>query len=166
VSRLSLTEVPEELPIKNNLVRALYHNPDLYKDFGRLAMRVHSASHLTRRVRELTVLRVTSRLGADYEWGNHVAVAKDAEITDEEIRAVRDGELSRFDGQDLMAIRLADAIETTSVDDAMWNEARELFSEVELLDLVVVAAFYGLASRCVLAWSVPLDEGVRGLDHP
>lgn len=166
MSRLSDIDLPESLPIHNNLVRALWHNPEMFKDFGRLSMRVHSASHLDARLRELAVLRVIARLRADFEWGNHVPAARDVGVTDDEIRAIRDGELDAFDGRELIAIRLADAIDGVEVDDALWSEGLAHFSEVELLDLTLLVAFYGFASRCVLALGIGLDDGGQGFDQP
>jgi alkylhydroperoxidase family enzyme len=166
MSRLSDIELPAELPIHNNLVRALWHNPDIFKDFGRLSMRVHTASHLDQRLRELAVLRVIARLGAAFEWGNHVPAARNAGVTDDEIRALRDGHLALFEGRELIAVRIADAVDALEVDDALWSEGLRLFSEVELFDLTLLVAFYGFASRCVRALGVELDEGCHGLEQP
>lgn len=129
-------------------------------------MRVHTASHLSARLRELAILRLVSTLGAAYEWASHVPGARQAGITDDEIRAVRAGDLTGFTAHDEMALRFAAAVEARSVDDTLWAEARELFSEVELVDLTLVSAFYGLASRCVLAFDVPLDDGLHGFELP
>lgn len=166
MSRLSDIELPDSLPIHNNLVRALWHNPDMFKDFGRLSMRVHTASRLDNRLREIAVLRVIARLRADFEWGNHVPAARGAGVTDEEIRAIRDGDLDGFEGRDLIAIRFAAAVDSVEVDDALWEEGLAQFSEAELLDLTLLVAFYGFASRCVRALGIGLDPGTHGFDHP
>jgi len=164
--RVPKADLPAELPIHNNLVRALYLNPDLHRSFGSLAMRVHSASHLSDRVRELAVLRTIALLRADYEWGNHVIAARQLGITDAELRKVRSGELEGFTAAEALAMRLAEAVDGRVVDDALWSEASTVFSAVELLDLVVVVGFYGFASRFVLALDIPLDDGVHGLEQP
>jgi 4-carboxymuconolactone decarboxylase len=166
MTRFPQAELPAELPIHNNLVRALYQNPDLFKSFGSLAMRVHSASHLTTRIRELAILRTAALLGADFEWGSHVPGALSAGITVDELRALRAGDMSVFDGQDAMAVRFAEAVDTRQVDDSLWEEVSAAFSPVELLDLTFAVGFYGFASRIVLALDIPLDEGLQGLDHP
>jgi 4-carboxymuconolactone decarboxylase len=166
MSRLSDIELPDSLPIHNNLVRALWHNPDIFKDFGRLSMRVHTASHLDDRLREIAVLRVIARLRADFEWGNHVPAARQAGVTDDEIVAIRDGNFDTFAGRELIAIRFADAVDGVEVDDALWAEGLAHFSEVELLDLTLLVAFYGFASRCVRALGIGLDDGCHGFEQP
>jgi alkylhydroperoxidase family enzyme len=164
--RVPQAELPADLPIHNNLVRAIYLNPDLHRSFGSLAMRVHSASHLSDRLRELAVLRTIAVLRADYEWGNHVVAARRVGITDVELRNVRAGDLEDFTADEALVMRLAEAIDRREVDDTLWSEASTVLSAVELLDLVMVVGFYGFASRLVLALDVPLDDGVHGLEEP
>jgi alkylhydroperoxidase family enzyme len=50
-------------------------------------------------------------------------------------------------------------VDRCEVDDRCWTAAREHFSEVELLDIAMLAGFYGLASRLVLALEVDLEAG-------
>ena len=164
--RLPQADLPADLPVHNNLVRATYNNPEMHRGFASLSGRVHTASHLSARIRELAVLRTAAALGADYEWGNHVPGARAAGLTDDEIRALRSGDLSGFSRTDEIAIRFAEAVENRTVDDALWAEASQTFTPVELHDLAMVTTFYGLASRFVLAIDVPMDEGVQGLEAP
>jgi alkylhydroperoxidase family enzyme len=166
VSRISNAEVPDDLPIVNNLVRAAYNNPDMYRGFASLSGRVHSTSHLSARLRELVVLRTVARLGATYEWANHVPGARSVGVTDDEIRALRDGSLSGFDPAEAAAIRYAEAVEDRAVDRELWAATQAHYSPVELLDLAMLVGFYGLASRVVLALEVPLDEGTCGFEAP
>jgi alkylhydroperoxidase family enzyme len=59
-------------------------------------------------------------------------------------------------------VRFAAAVEERRVDDAAWRRARRHFSEVELVDLILLAGFYGLASRLVLALDVDLEPPAGG----
>jgi alkylhydroperoxidase family enzyme len=166
MTRFPQAELPPELPIHNNLVRAFYANPAMFKDFGRLAMKVHSASRITTRVRELAILRIAAKLGAAYEWANHVPGAQAAGISDDELRALRSGDLSIFTGADLAAVRYADAVDDHAVDEAAWTAVSAHFTTDEIFDLTMAIGFYGFGSRMVLALDVPIDEGLRGFEHP
>ena len=157
MTRIEPADLPPDLPVHNNLVRTTYRNPDMHRGFASLSGRVHSASHLSPRVRELVVLCVAGLLGADYERQQHEPGAHAAGVTDAEIAALRAGDLDAFEGTDGAAVRFAAAVEERRVDDALWAQAREAFSEVELVDITVLAGFYGLASRLVLALDVPLE---------
>jgi alkylhydroperoxidase family enzyme len=158
MSRIPPAELPAELPIHNNLVRTAYNNPELFRGFASLSGRVHTASHLSDRVRELVVLAVVGRLGAAYEQQQHEPGARRVGVTEAEIAALRAGDVSAFTGADRSAVRFALAVETRTVDDALWNDVRRDLSDVELLDVTVLAGFYGLASRLVLALDVDLER--------
>jgi AhpD family alkylhydroperoxidase len=160
--RIPPADLPDDLPVHNNLVRATFTNPDLHRGFASLSGRVHSASHLSARTRELVVLCVAGLLGAGYEWQQHEPGARRAGVTDDEIEAIRAGALDRIGGADGQAVRFAAAVEERRVDDAAWRRARRHFSEVELVDLVLLAGFYGLASRLVLALDVDLEPPAGG----
>jgi alkylhydroperoxidase family enzyme len=118
---------------------------------------VHSASHLPARVRELVVLSVVGTLGAEYERQQHEPAARHAGVTEAEIVALRSRRYDYFGGADRAAVELAVAVEECRVDDAVWTRARRHLSEVEALDLVLLAGFYGLASRFVLAVGVDVE---------
>jgi alkylhydroperoxidase family enzyme len=158
MTRLTDAELPNDLPVHNNLVRAAYVNPDMFRGFASLSGRVHSASHLSDRTRELVVLHVAGTLGAAYEWQQHARIAERAGITDAELAALRSGDTTHFRGPEQTALRLAIAVEQRDVNDELWAEARSFFSEVQILDLVMLAGFYGLASRFVLALDVDLEQ--------
>ena len=160
--RIPPADLPADLPVHNNLVRATFTNPDLHRGFASLSGRVHSASHLPARTRELVVLCVAGLLGAAYEWQQHEPAARRAGVSDEEIEAIRACALDRIGGAGGEAVRFAAAVERRAVDDAAWARARQHFSDVELVDLVLLAGFYGLASRFVLALDVDLEQPAGG----
>lgn len=158
MARIPPAELPDDLPVKNNLVRTTYNNPDMHRGFASLSGRVHSASHLDERTRELVVLRVAALIGAEVEWRGHEPAGRRAGLTDAHIDALRAGDSDAFVGADRAAVRFAEAVDHGTVDDAAWAAAREHFSEVELSDMAMLAGFYGLASRYVLAMGVDVDE--------
>jgi alkylhydroperoxidase family enzyme len=158
MTRMQPADLPDELPVKNNLVRALYHNPDLYRAFGRLAMQVHASSHLSPRTRELVVLWIAGALQAPYQWTQHCGAAREVGITDAEIAAIERRDMAGLSGDEQLALRLAEAIEDRTMTDALWHEAEATYDRPSLLDLSLLATFYGLASRLTLAFEVPLDD--------
>jgi alkylhydroperoxidase family enzyme len=164
--RVPFADLPDEMPIKNNLIRTTFNNPDLHRGFASLAGRVHSASHLSPAVREYAVLRTAAKLGATYQWANHVPVARDAGLTDKEIAALRDRDLEALTPEQARIARFAEAVDEGAVDEALWAEMSAHYSPVELLDLTMLVAFYGLASRVTLALDVPLDPNPEGLVDP
>jgi 4-carboxymuconolactone decarboxylase len=157
MTRIPPAELPADLAVHNNLVQTAHHNPEMFRGFASLSGRVHSASHLSDRTRELVVLRIAAHLGAEYEWTQHEPFARQHGVTDDEVHALRSGNLDAFNGADGAALSFAMAVETTSVDDASFADAKVWFSDVELVDIAMLAGFYGLASRFVRAFDVDLE---------
>jgi 4-carboxymuconolactone decarboxylase len=159
VTRIAPAALPDDLPVHNNLIRATYSNPEMHRGFASLSGRVHSASHLPARIRELVVLTVVGQLGARYQWQQHIPAARRAGVTEDEIAALGRGDLGALTGADAAAVALASAVDRCAVDDAVWGEASTFYSALELSDLVLLAGFYGLAARYALALDVVLEIG-------
>jgi alkylhydroperoxidase family enzyme len=157
MARITDAELPDDLPFKNNLIRATFNNPDMHRGFASLSGRVHSASNLPGKIRELVVLAVAAKLGAEVEWNQHVGSARRQGVTEEQLVALRSGDMTAFDGAERAAVTFAVAVDECAVDEAAWAVARERFSALELQDMAMLAGFYGLASRYVLALGVEVD---------
>jgi 4-carboxymuconolactone decarboxylase len=155
--RIAPATLDDSLPIHNNIVRVAYNNPDMFRGFGSLSGRVHSASHLPDRTRELVVLGVTGRLHATYEWRAHVRIALKQGISQADIDALWDGHVEHFEGRDQMTVVFARAVDEAAVDEEVWERARQYFSELELLDMTMLAGFYGLAARLALTFDIEPD---------
>ena len=149
-----------------NIFKALSNSPQIFRGFGDLGGRLLFRSALPPRTRELVILRVGAMLGSDYEWGQHVVMGRAAGLTDDEIRAVRDGRTGGLSAEEAAAVRYGEAVEERRVDDAVWRETSQHFDARQMVELTVLAGFYGLVSRTLIALDVQLDDDIRGLDHP
>ncbi|MGC1756591.1 MAG: carboxymuconolactone decarboxylase family protein, partial [Trebonia sp.] len=67
----------------------LLHSPPFADGWNGMLGAVRGASTLPADIRELAILRVASRNGADYEWVAHEPVARQAGLGDEQIAAIR-----------------------------------------------------------------------------
>ena len=162
MSRIPDAEVPADLmaAMRNNLHRTLYNNPRTADAFGVFAKLVHTASNVPQRTRELAILRVAATLQADVEWGQHFKIAQMVGVSREEALSIRDGDLSKFSSADRAAILFAEAVDKCRVGEDVWAMAAEHYTQVQLLDLAMVAGFYGYASRITLALGVEVDAGL------
>ena len=149
-----------------NIFRALANSPQVLKGFNNLGGRLLYRGALPARTRELVVLRVGAMLGSDYEWAQHVQIGREAGLSDDEIRAMRDGRTEGLSPPEAAAVRYGEAVEERRVDDPLWQATAAHFSPGEMVELTVLAAFYGLVSRMLIALDVQLDEGLQGLSYP
>jgi alkylhydroperoxidase family enzyme len=117
--------------------------------------------HLTLRQREIVIDRVTACCGSEYEWGVHVAFfAKRAELSAAQQRSlVRGGAGDACWGaEDALLIRFCDSLhERCDIDDGLWGELRQRFSEEAMLELLLLAGFYRTVSYLTNALRLPLE---------
>lgn len=78
--------------------------------------------------------------------------------------AIREGDLSAFKESEREAIRFAQAVEERWVSAEIWQTTARHFSQVEMLDLVMLAGFYGFASRAAMALGVEVDAGLSEIE--
>jgi len=96
-------------PMNFSVVRTFVRHPALAKAFWRFNGYQLQRNSLPLRLRELAILRVAHRRQCAYEWGQHVKIARDGRITDDEIARLALGN-EGFDGADLLVLRATDAL--------------------------------------------------------
>src|SRR3954449_13584241 len=95
-------DVPEALdalpPL--NIFRTLAHAETAFRPFLRFGGAVLGRMQLDPLVRELAILTVAHEAEAEYEWIQHVAIAKQVGATDEQIAAVAEVDSCSSEGAD------------------------------------------------------------------
>src|SRR4029077_9754992 len=90
-----------------NIFRTLVHHPKLFKRWSGFAAHVLLKSTLPARDRELLILRTGWLCRSEYEWGQHVVIARGSGISEAEIDNVTIGpehpDWNRFDAALLRA---------------------------------------------------------------
>jgi alkylhydroperoxidase family enzyme len=122
--------------------------------------------HLTLRQRELVIHRTTALNRSEYEWGVHVAVfAARVQLTPQQLHSTVHGnpDDACWSDEDRLLLRFCDALQTRStLDDLLWSQLRERFSEEAMLELLLLAGFYRTVSYLTNALKLPLEaNGAR-----
>lgn len=118
---------------------------------------------ITRRERELVILRTTARCGAEYEWGVHVAffgarVGLAADVVAATATAAAHDPV--WSAHDALLIRLSDALhDAATVDDDLWAALARAWTAEQLIELIAVAGFYHTVSCLVNALQIDLEPG-------
>ena len=117
----------------------LAHHPDLTRAFLSFNRHVLYENTLGERLLELVVLRVAFLRGSQYEWSEHVAVARELGFSDDEIHAAAVGpEAEELSGVDALVLRAVDEIRHDSVFSAeTWTGLKEHFDTKQILDPAV-----------------------------
>ena len=108
-----------------NVLGTLAHHPALTRAYHTFNGHVLFATTLSVRQRELLVLRVAAVRDAEYEWAQHVVLAGDAGIDDDEVTRVAAGPeapgWSAFDARAAPAVD--ELVADAAISDATWAVA-------------------------------------------
>jgi 4-carboxymuconolactone decarboxylase len=121
-------------------------------------------STLTARDRELVTVRTGWLRRGEYEWAQHVRMAKNAGLSDEEIDAISVGPDSAVWGpRDAALLRSVDEIVADRyVSDETWKQLAEYLDRKQLMDLVFTIGNYDLLAMAFNTFGLQLDPGLAG----
>ncbi|SFN96605.1 Alkylhydroperoxidase family enzyme, contains CxxC motif [Variovorax sp. PDC80] len=163
IAELLTRMTPPQAPEVLGLFRVMAVNPRLAErtlELGRHFLGRKASISL--RERELVILRVCARCGAEYEWGVHWSGFADAAGLGEAERratAARDADLGALQPRDALLLRMVDQLhDTGDIDDALWRALGEHWSHAQLLELMMLAGWYHAVSYVCNAARVPLER--------
>jgi alkylhydroperoxidase family enzyme len=148
-----------------NIFATLAHHPKLMKRWLVFGNHVLAKSTLPARDRELLILRTGWNCRAPYEWGQHVVIARNVGITDDEIARVSRG--GDWPARESALLASADQLHhTQSIDDETYALLAEHYDAQQLLDIVFTVGQYHLVSMALNTFGVERDDGVTDVPMP
>jgi alkylhydroperoxidase family enzyme len=119
---------------------------------------------LSMRDREIIIDRTCARCGCEYEWGVHVAFfAGRVGLSERQITSLTHGSASDpcwADDRDRLLIEAADALhDAADIGDDLWHRLAGLFSQEQLLDLLMLVGWYHAISFTANGARVPREDG-------
>jgi len=147
-----------------NALTTLAQHPKLAKAFLTFNRHLLWDSRLPTRARELVILRVAWLHRCEYEWAQHVLMAREAGLRDQEIERVRLGpDTPDWSAHEAALLRAVDElIADACVGDATWKSLAEQLDRQQLMDLVYTIGAYGLLAMAFNSFGIELDEGLVG----
>jgi 4-carboxymuconolactone decarboxylase len=129
-----------------HIFRTLVRHPRLYRRWAPFGGHLLQRSAFAPRDRELVILRTAYRCGSAYEWGQHVRIAREAGLADEEIRRVADGPAAPgWSPEDATLLRAVDELaDDHCLSDDTWSRLAGRFGEQELIELLMLSGHYAL----------------------
>jgi alkylhydroperoxidase family enzyme len=146
-----------------NLFKVLMHHPALVRRWTVFAGHVLRKQTLPPRERELLILRIGWLNQAEYEWAQHVEIAKREGISEAEIDSIKLGPTGPWAAEDAMLLQAVDDLfENSVMSDATWNALAKKYSTEQMLDLVFTIGQYNLVCWALNSLGVPLDDFLPG----
>ncbi|HEY9557603.1 MAG TPA: carboxymuconolactone decarboxylase family protein [Acidimicrobiales bacterium] len=145
-----------------NLFATLAHHPRLLKRWSAFGGTLLYRGTLSGRDRELLIMRTAWHCRAHYEWGQHVAIARDAGVSDDEIARIPAGpDAEGWSSEDAALLRAADELHADSrIGDATWAALAERYDEAQLIELCMVVGQYHLVAFTLNSLGVQAEPGL------
>ena len=143
-----------------NVFGTLIHHPALLRRWLVFANHVLGKSTIEVRQREVLILRTAKLVDSEYEWGQHVVIAKEAGLNDDEIQAIG----TSGDGLDQVEQLLCDVADELTRDKVLsadvWAKLNEHFDTRQVMDIVFTVGQYTMLAMALNSFGVQLDEGL------
>ena len=144
-----------------NIFRTLAHAETAFRPFLRFGGAVLTRMQLDPLVRELVILAVAHEAEAEYEWVQHVAIAKAVGATDPQIAAVEHGSEDGLEEAQAAAVAFARAVvHSPRVDDDLYERVRAEFGDREIVELLLAIGDYLMLARVMTVLGIEIDEAV------
>jgi alkylhydroperoxidase family enzyme len=172
MSRIAPTAPPYEPAIAEALQRIMppgIEPPVLFRTMARsprvftkmFAGGLLDKGPLSLRQREIVIDRTTARLGAEYEWGVHIALfAEKVGFGDAEIAATVHGlaDAACWSAEERALLAMVDdLVDRRSIADATWAALAEHFDEAQILEAIALVGYYHAISFLCRGLELPLE---------
>ncbi len=157
----------DDRPKGLNVLGLLARYPALTRAFNTFNGHVLFGSSLSPRQRELLVLRVAAIRDAQYEWAQHVVIARDVGLTSDEIAGIAAGpdagpDASAWSGPERAMLRAVDELVVDAlISESTWAELALVLDEEQLMDLVFTVGCYDLLAMAFRSFGLPLDDDLK-----
>ncbi len=150
----------EPLPVKLNIFKLMAHAETNFAPLVRLGASILAQQKLDARLRELAILRVAKLSEAEYEWVQHVPIAKLGGASDAEIEALErgDGEAACFGELERAVLRFTDeVVREVGASDATFAAIAKHLSHQEIVELILAIGFYMTMARLMETTRIDLE---------
>src|SRR5512134_3884153 len=145
-----------------NLYRGLANHPAIIAAWTEFANTLRHGSRTPRALRELVILRGAQLSDSEYEWAQHLKMARKAGVREAQIAALADWRASpEFTPREKAALLLAEAVTQANVTDEVYAEVSKHFGHQDFVELALTAAFYAMVGRMLDAMRIQLEPDAR-----
>lgn len=143
-----------------NVVRMGAHaSPALFEAQGALGYAIAQPDVLEPKVREMVILVVAWLSGCEYELHQHLPLARQAGLSEEDLRAVETGDYDRLEPRLAAVARFTAAtVRDLSPSDEVLAALRGHVSDQVLVNIVLATGCYMALARLIMVTGLELDD--------
>ena len=157
--------IQEGRPKARNTLGTFAQHPALARAFLTFNGHILMGTTLSERQRELLVLRVAAVRKCGYEWAQHVFMARDAGLDDDEIARIALGPDAPF-WSDLEAALLRavdDLVDGGAIRDETWAVLAGELDTQQLLDVIFTVGAYETLAWMMRSFELDIDDDIAGM---
>lgn len=141
-----------------NLFATLARHPRLLKRWSAFGGLLLAGGTLSDRDREVLILRTASNCGADYEWGHHLPLGRNAGLTAEEMATLAGPTAAVVD---TLLVQAADELHADGViGDETWTALANRYGDQQLIEIPMVVGQYHLVAFTLRSLRIQPEPGV------
>lgn len=142
-----------------NVTRMMSHSEGAMQAYSRLGTYILRKGKLDPVLREIVILRIGQLCGSEYEWHQHVSVARAVGMDAATLAAVADQAFDRLIERQQVAVRVAEEIaRDRGASEATMAEAARHFDSEELVELVLTAGYYIMTAGFLLSFGIEIED--------
>lgn len=151
---------PDGQPL--NVFATLAHLPHLLRRVNALGGYFFVKGSIEVREREIVILRTASRIGSDYEIGQHRWIGAKAGLTPAEIEAAIDPSADHdWSPDDRALLAFTDELlDTDTIGDAAWEAVGGRYDDLGRAELLVLVGYYRMLGGVLNGLGIELDRSV------
>jgi len=140
----------------------ILHHPELAARSTELGTQLRYRGVLSGADRELTILTAGREVEAVYEWAAHEPIGLDEGVSREAVEVLRhQSSTAALQEREALIIDVVRAIyRAHTLSDELYAKAEATFGQSGLVEIVVLAGYYGLIGYVLNVFEADLPEGV------
>lgn len=144
-----------------NIMKTLVHHPSLMARFLAYEHRLLRHPTIPERTREIIVLRLAWLYRQDYEWKQHVAIARSIGMSEQEIEAARLGaDHPVWSPLDRCVLRATDQMYAgITIDDDTWVGLAVEFDHSQMIELLFTIGTFAMMSWIFNSTGLQIETG-------
>jgi 4-carboxymuconolactone decarboxylase len=144
----------------------MLRHPALAKAFLTFNNHIATASTVSKRIRELLILRIGWLRGAEYEFVQHLILARQAGLSEAELQRIQLGpDAPGWAPEDADLLRAVDELHAHAcIQDQTWAALEARFDTRQLLDIIFAVGCYDVLAMVFKSAGVSLEPGLQPLD--
>lgn len=143
-----------------NLFKVMAHCPKVGRNFMRLGNAILFKGVVPPNLRELAILRVGNIYDATYEFTQHVPIALQNGVTQEQIEDLPNWQKSgKFNEGEQAILQYTDEVtKNIRVKNETFTALKKFLSEEAIVELTTAIGYYGTVSKIVEALQIELEK--------